>query len=101
MRTHVKKVWINVIRTTFLVQMLCLESFSYALAPRISSSDATIPQFWSNQEEVNSPEQAWEEMRGRVLNDEANRIADEFKIPEALRKRTEFWFDIYTRYGSN
>jgi membrane-bound lytic murein transglycosylase D len=40
-------------------------------------------------------------MRSRVLNDEANRIGDEFKIPPALRQRTEFWFDIYTRFGSN
>lgn len=119
MRTHVKKVWKRSNRkysravssvhrrffSTFLagllVQLLFLESFSFALVPQISASDMSMPQFWNNQSNVTNSDQAWDEMRSRVLNDEANRISPEFKVPESLRKRTQFWFDIYTRYGSN
>lgn len=34
-----------------------------------------------------------------ALSDPSNKISPEFKVPEALRKRTEFWFNIYTKYG--
>lgn len=39
--------------------------------------------------------------RDQVLNDYQDRISDEFSIPEQLRDRVGFWFDIYTRYTSN
>lgn len=39
--------------------------------------------------------------REQVLNDYQDRISDEFSIPEQLRERVGFWFDIYTRYNSN
>jgi membrane-bound lytic murein transglycosylase D len=42
-----------------------------------------------------------EEQRANILNDHDNRISVEFTIPEDLRERTEFWFDIYTKYGTN
>ncbi|OFZ13782.1 MAG: hypothetical protein A2Z20_05930 [Bdellovibrionales bacterium RBG_16_40_8] len=35
-----------------------------------------------------------------VLTDPLNRISSEFKISANLQKRTAFWFDIYTKYGS-
>jgi membrane-bound lytic murein transglycosylase D len=108
MGTHVKKVNFNKSRTYwcgvfagFLIQMFAFASVGFATPPEMSPSDTTIPQFWREQKDAVSPEQAWEDMRSQVLNDESNRISDEFKVPESLRKRTEFWFDIYTRYGSN
>src|SRR5205085_2505867 len=30
-----------------------------------------------------------------------NRISQDFKVPADLQERTSFWFDIYTKYGSN
>lgn len=39
--------------------------------------------------------------REEVLNDFQDRISDEFSIPENLRDRVGFWFDIYTQYTSN
>ncbi len=36
-----------------------------------------------------------------ALTDPQNRIDAEFKVPARLRDRTAFWFDVYTRYGSN
>jgi len=44
-------------------------------------------------------QQLWHELRHKILSDFGNRINDDFKVPESLRQRTEFWFDIYTRYG--
>ena len=34
-----------------------------------------------------------------ALRDPAHRISPEFRVPEALEKRTKFWYDIYTQYG--
>lgn len=39
--------------------------------------------------------------RTDALGDPQNRIDAEFKVPAKLRERTAFWFDVYTRYGSN
>lgn len=41
----------------------------------------------------------WNELRKKILADFAGRMGSEFKIAEGLRERTEFWFDIYARYG--
>ena len=41
----------------------------------------------------------WHELRGKVLDDFGSRISPEFHIPSGVRERTEFWFDIYARYG--
>lgn len=38
--------------------------------------------------------------RGYVLSDQDQRVSSEFEIPEALRKATALWFDIYTKYTS-
>ncbi|MGE0762899.1 MAG: lytic transglycosylase domain-containing protein [Bdellovibrionales bacterium] len=34
-----------------------------------------------------------------LLDDPMNRVNDEFNIPEGMRERVQFWFDIYTRHG--
>jgi len=36
-----------------------------------------------------------------VLSDPLQRISPEFQVPEALKQRTEFWFDVYTKYGTD
>lgn len=36
-----------------------------------------------------------------ALKDPLDRVDPQFHIPESLFKRTQFWFDIYTRYDSN
>lgn len=36
-----------------------------------------------------------------ALNDPLDRVDPQFGIPESLFKRTQFWFDVYTRYDSN
>ncbi len=36
-----------------------------------------------------------------VLKDPLNRVNDLFTVPEKLERRTQFWFDIYTKYGTN
>jgi membrane-bound lytic murein transglycosylase D len=41
------------------------------------------------------------QLRDRILSDFRNRMSEPFKIPGTLRARTEFWFDIYTRYGQS
>jgi membrane-bound lytic murein transglycosylase D len=38
---------------------------------------------------------------GHVLDDPQNLITKEFKVPSELKKRTAFWFDVYTRYGQD
>lgn len=38
--------------------------------------------------------------REEILNDFQDRISEDFAIPEGLRDRVGFWFDIYTRYDS-
>jgi membrane-bound lytic murein transglycosylase D len=35
-----------------------------------------------------------------ALNDEQNRLAEEFKIPKGMEERVAFWLDIYSRYDS-
>lgn len=44
-------------------------------------------------------EQKWKALRSEILADFGNRMTPEFLVPEGLRERTAFWFDIYTRYG--
>lgn len=39
--------------------------------------------------------------RDAILNDNDDRIAEDFHIPDALRDRVGFWFDVYTKYDSN
>lgn len=38
-------------------------------------------------------------LRKDVLDDNGNRIQDEFKIPEAIRPSVEFWFRIYSEFS--
>lgn len=39
--------------------------------------------------------------RELALKDPDQRIALEFKIPERIKERTAFWFDVYTAYGNS
>ena len=39
--------------------------------------------------------------RDAILNDYQNKISEDFKIPDDLRSRVGFWFDIYTQYDNN
>jgi len=41
----------------------------------------------------------WHDLRAKILRDFTNRMSNDFKVPEGLQERTEFWFDIYARYG--
>lgn len=43
--------------------------------------------------------QEWHDLRAKILNDFGSRISQEFHIQDGLRQRTQFWFDIYTKYG--
>ncbi|MCB0362190.1 MAG: lytic transglycosylase domain-containing protein [Bdellovibrionales bacterium] len=38
--------------------------------------------------------------RQDALSDPLDRVSNKFAIPEGLLKRTQFWFDIYTKYDS-
>lgn len=51
--------------------------------------------------ETPSPEREsrWQETKAQILRDAGSRMTPEFLIPESLKERTSFWFDIYTRYG--
>lgn len=44
-------------------------------------------------------ERQWLDLREKILTDSGNRISTGFLIPEGLKQRTQFWFDVYTRYG--
>jgi hypothetical protein len=44
-------------------------------------------------------EREWPELRAKILSDFTDRLGADFKVPEDLKERTEFWFDIYARYG--
>lgn len=44
-------------------------------------------------------EREWNDLRAKILSDFADRMSADFKVPEGLKERTEFWFDIYARYG--
>lgn len=81
-----------------VVELTASPAFAF-INPQLSPSDTSIPRFWKENNET--PDEAWSEMRSKVLNDQTNRVGAEFKVPPSLRRRTEFWFDIYTRYGSN
>jgi membrane-bound lytic murein transglycosylase D len=39
--------------------------------------------------------------REAILSDSESRIAQDFEVPDLLRERVGFWFDVYTRYDSN
>lgn len=40
-------------------------------------------------------------MKEKILNDFGGRMTPEFQIPEDLRQRVAFWFDVYTHYGES
>ncbi len=44
-------------------------------------------------------ERAWRDLRTKILSDFNGRMSADFAVPDGLTQRTEFWFDVYTRYG--
>jgi membrane-bound lytic murein transglycosylase D len=36
-----------------------------------------------------------------ILSDYMNRISDDFKVPENIKSRVGFWFDIYSKYSAS
>jgi len=44
-------------------------------------------------------EREWHDLRAKILKDFGHRLSADFQIPDGLKERTEFWFDIYARYG--
>src|SRR5947209_7465345 len=44
-------------------------------------------------------EENWHRLRAKILRDFGSRISPAFHVERDLVQRTEFWFDIYTRYG--
>lgn len=69
------------------------------------------PQFISTsplqaQEEVPAPQLMESDRASQlktedVLDDPFRRVDQTFHVPESLKKRTQFWFNIYTKYDSN
>lgn len=48
---------------------------------------------------IRGREKIAEKQKAEILSDSMNKISSEFQIPERLKARTAFWFDIYTKYG--
>jgi membrane-bound lytic murein transglycosylase D len=88
------------ILAAILSNLLFFDGSALAMVAHLSPNEST-PEFWLQASSTRSADQAWNDMRDRVLHDESNRIGADFKIQDPFRKRTEFWFDIYTRYGSS
>jgi hypothetical protein len=40
-------------------------------------------------------ERQWHDLRSKILKDFGQRMSSDFTVPEGLKERTEFWFDIY------
>jgi membrane-bound lytic murein transglycosylase D len=72
----------------------------------LDSEDAAfnldIPQFVALDEDTGPiPESGVVENREDILSDYENIISEEFHVPENLRNRVGFWFDVYTLHNSN
>lgn len=65
----------------------------------LSTEVETLPEPVRSEAPTMQGEEQWRAMRSKILNDFGSRMSSEFKISEGLRQRTEFWFDIYTRWG--
>lgn len=65
----------------------------------LSTEVETLPEPVRSEAPSMQSEQQWRDMRAKILSDFGSRMSYEFRIPEGLRQRTEFWFDIYTRWG--
>jgi membrane-bound lytic murein transglycosylase D len=51
--------------------------------------------------DADRPVRDWKFDRERVLSDADERISPEFKIPDAMKERVAFWFDVYTKWDDN
>ncbi|WP_413292152.1 lytic transglycosylase domain-containing protein [Bdellovibrio sp. HCB185ZH] len=68
----------------------------------VAGFNLEIPQFVALDEDTGPiAESGIVENREEILNDYQNLISEEFHIPENLRDRVGFWFDIYTLHNSN
>src|SRR5882757_6096947 len=93
MHRNIRSLHSNFLFNSALCLILTLASSANALVLRMPAADilttnptptVVIPDF--NREDA--------------LNDPQNRISNDFKVPKNLFPRTAFWFDIYTKYGS-
>ena len=68
-------------------------------------AEPETPSFWEDLKDLVASAESQEEKQieslsnKEILSDSLDRIGPEFEIPKPLRKRTAFWFDIYTKYG--
>ncbi len=89
----------------FLLAAACLSLASHsaiAEAPSVTLSEGgahTPFSSLSGKMLTQQSQRDWLDLRSQILSDFANRLNPEFKVPNELRARTEFWFDVYTRYG--
>jgi membrane-bound lytic murein transglycosylase D len=62
-----------------------------------------LPEFTSQPPRSEAPnfhnEEKWHSLKSKILTDFGSRIARPFHVQEGLKQRTEFWFDIYAKYG--
>ena len=63
-------------------------------APESDSSEGTVPDTTVRSEELVFT-------KDDILSDKDERISDLFQVPDRLRSRVGFWFDIYTKYGTD
>lgn len=52
-------------------------------------------------EKILKPEKNKPLSKEDILSDQKNKLSRDFKIPEKLKKRVGFWFDVYTQYTAN
>lgn len=69
----------------------------------LNESPILQPQFLQITEltspQLKDREALYEKQKSEILMDSMDKISAEFQIPEGLKQRTSFWFDIYTKYG--
>jgi membrane-bound lytic murein transglycosylase D len=119
---HFRAVW----RAIGLLIFICYSTWAQAIAVAGDSMDSgAASSFTADAENENTPhevfplialpnnsplpirseaptvagEKKWRELKQKILTDFGSRMTAEFAIPEGLKERTSFWFDIYARYG--
>jgi len=88
----------------FLGILIGVNAAAILVATEMGSSSLT--QIVETSEVENTPEEIADKPlvhpnREAILNDYQGLISSDFQIPEGLRDRVGFWFDVYTRYDSN
>lgn len=103
LRELLSRVWYNI---SLLIASAYLLGFSGFFEPDWAQSATKNLVNWIQADdpdpvavEVLPPEDLTVYSQAEVLLDKDNRISKDFKVPKSLKKRTAFWFDIYTKYG--